>query len=154
MESNNQLMEKLLQEEKDYQFKEFPNNTAYEIGSRIIEKSLKEGKQILVEIQKNGEQLFYTKMNGATENNDNWVRRKNNTVRHFNHSSYYMHVLLKETHSNIEAHSLDSKDYAAEGGAFPIIIKDQGIVGTITVSGLTGAEDHGMVTSILSDFFK
>lgn len=85
-------------------------------------------------------------------NNDSWVNRKNNAVLHFKHSSYYMHVYLKSINSNVEAHNLDPKECAAEGGAFPLIIKDQGVVGTITVSGLSGDQDHKMITDVLSEF--
>jgi len=145
------LLKTLLQEENDLQFSEFTNSTAYEVGSRIIEKALRENKSIVVNIQKDGELLFYTKMNGATVNNDQWVTRKNNMVLHFKHSSYYMHVYLKSINSNVEAYSLDPKDCAAEGGAFPLIIKNVGVVGTITVSGLPGEEDHKMITSVLSE---
>lgn len=152
MEQYSALLKTLLQEENDFQFSEFTNHTAYQVGSRIIEKALRENKSIVVNIQRDGELLFYTKMNGNTMNNDNWVTRKNNAVLHFKHSSYYMHVYLKSINSNVEAHSLDPKDCAAEGGAFPLIIKNVGIVGTITVSGLSGDEDHKMITDVLNEF--
>ncbi|MRH44443.1 heme-degrading domain-containing protein [Aquibacillus halophilus] len=154
MENYNAILDDLLKEETDFQFSEFTNITAYQIGSRIIEKALKENKSIVVNIQRDGEPLFYTKMNGTTTNNDEWVTRKNNVLSHFKHSSYYMHVYLKSINSNVESHSLDPKDYAAEGGAFPLIIKDTGIIGTITVSGLTGEEDHRMITSVLSEYLN
>jgi uncharacterized protein (UPF0303 family) len=44
---------------------------------------------------------------------------------------------------------LDPVDYAANGGAFPITIKDTGIIGTVTVSGMRQAEDHAMVVEAL-----
>lgn len=154
LESTNQLLEQLEHEEKIFQFDDFSNNTAYLLGSKIIEKALKEEKSILVNIQHNDELLFYTKMNDRTEFNDNWVRRKTNTVKHFNHSSFYVKHYLKSINSDLEAQGLDIEDYAAEGGSFPLIIKGQGNVGTITVSGLTGEEDHKMVTSVLKDFLK
>ena len=148
------LLEALIQEETDFQFAEFTNITAYHIGNSIIEKALRENKSIVVNIQREGELLFYTKMNGTTLNHDDWVTRKNNTVLHFKHSSYYTHVYLKSINSNVEAYSLDPKDSAAEGGAIPLIIKDRGIVGTITVSGLAGEEDHKMITDVLIEFFN
>ncbi|WP_379131179.1 heme-degrading domain-containing protein [Paenibacillus sp. sgz500958] len=154
MEQESALLAKLLQEEEDYKFPEFTNITAYEVGTRIIDKALREDKSIVVNIQRGGELLFYTKMNGTNMENDDWVSRKNNTVFHFNHSSYYMHVLLGSTGSSVEAHGLDPVKYAAEGGAFPLIVKDAGIVGTITVSGLPGEEDHKMISDTLREFLK
>ncbi len=154
MKQATSLLKTLLNEESDYQFSTFTNNTAYEIGTRIIERAFKEGHSIVIDIQMNDERIFYTRMDAGTANNDDWVRRKNNTVHHFNHSSYYMHEYFKSVGESLETHSLNPKEYAAEGGAFPLIIKGEGIVGTITVSGLQGHEDHGMVTAILKDYFQ
>jgi uncharacterized protein (UPF0303 family) len=154
LEQYTALLESLLQQENDLQFSEFTNNTAFQVGSKIVEKALRENKSIVVNIQRDGELLFYTKMNNTNRGNDEWVTRKNNTALHFKHSSYYMHVYLKSISSNVEAHSLDPKDYAAEGGAFPLIIKNDGVVGTITVSGLPGEEDHAMITSVLYDYLS
>lgn len=154
MEQYSALLKSLLQEENDFQFAEFTNDTAYQVGSRIVEKALRENKSLVVNIQRDGELLFYTKMNGATVENDDWVTRKNNAVLHFKHSSYYMHVYLKSIDSNVEAYSLDPQACAAEGGAFPLILKGIGVAGTITVSGLPGEEDHAMITSVLDGFLK
>jgi uncharacterized protein (UPF0303 family) len=42
--------------------------------------------------------------------------------------------------------------FAAHGGAFPIRIKDVGVVGTVTVSGLPQADDHAFVTEMIGAF--
>ncbi|WP_274654840.1 heme-degrading domain-containing protein [Paenibacillus humicola] len=154
MEQTSALLETLLQQENDLQFSEFTNNTAYKVGTAIVEKAFREDKSVAVNIRMNGELLFYARMNGTTDNNDSWIARKNNTVGHFKHSSYYMHVLLKSTGSNVEAHNLDPKDYAAEGGAFPLILKNEGIVGTISVSGLPGEEDHAIIVGALREILN
>jgi uncharacterized protein (UPF0303 family) len=154
MDQYDALLQTLLQQEADLQFPVFTNETAYKVGNRIIEKAMEENKSIIVDIRRNGELLFYSRLNGTSSNNDNWVSWKNNTVQHFGHSSYYMHVFLKSTSSTVEASGLNPDDYKAEGGAFPLIVQGEGIVGTISVSGLPGEEDHGMITSVLRDFLE
>ena len=47
---------------------------------------------------------------------------------------------------------LDPTVFAAHGGAFPVIVRGVGVVGTVTVSGLPQEEDHRLVVSVLRDF--
>jgi uncharacterized protein (UPF0303 family) len=149
------LLDNLLQEEKDLQFTEFTNKTAVLVGSAILKRAMEENKSVVVDIQRNGQLLFHGKLDGTTINNDQWIKRKNNVANHFGHSSYYMHVLLKSKQTTIQEDAyLDPNDYAAEGGAFPIIIKNVGQIGTISVSGLPGEEDHGLIVSVIKDFLN
>lgn len=152
MESFDTLLNELLRQEQELQFATFTNNTAYEVGTRIIAKALQEGKSIVVDIRRGAERLYYARMNGTGDGNDQWVAWKNNTALHFKHSSYYMHVYLKSIGSGIEAQSLDADEYKAEGGAFPLIVKGEGIVGTITVSGLPGDQDHATIVEALREY--
>jgi uncharacterized protein (UPF0303 family) len=152
LDTYDDLLMTLLKEENELQFSVFTNETAYRVGNRIIEKAMRENKSIVVDIRKNNELLFYSRLDGTSSHNDEWVSWKNNVVHHFGHSSYYMHVFLKSTDSTVEASGLNPNDFKAEGGAFPLFLKDEGIVGTISVSGLPGDEDHKMVTSVLKDF--
>jgi uncharacterized protein (UPF0303 family) len=47
---------------------------------------------------------------------------------------------------------LDPNLYAAHGGAFPIAVRNVGVVGTVTVSGLPQADDHRLVVKALGDY--
>jgi uncharacterized protein (UPF0303 family) len=155
MDEYKELLEQLLQQEKDLQFSEFTNTTAYQVGKAIIEKALKEEKFVVVDIRRNGELLFHTKLDGTGPNNDQWIKRKINVAHHFGHSSYYMHVLYKSLNTTIQENAyVDPMDYAAEGGSFPIVIRNVGPIGTISVSGLPGEDDHGLIVSTLKDFLK
>ena len=87
---------------------------------------------------------------GSAADNDAWIERKNRVVRRFGHSSFYMGV-SSEGRFN-EQFLLDEREYAAHGGAFPVIVRGVGVVGTVTVSGLPQEEDHRLVVSVLRDF--
>jgi uncharacterized protein (UPF0303 family) len=155
LEDYTQLLEELLQQEKDLQFGEFTNKTALQVGNAIIERAINEEKLIVVDIRRNGQLLFHAKLEGTGPNNDRWIERKINVANHFGHSSYYMHVLYKSRNTTIQENAyLDPMEYAADGGSFPIFIKNVGPIGTITVSGLSGDEDHRMIVSTLKDFLN
>ncbi len=44
--------------------------------------------------------------------------------------------------------------YAAHGGCFPIRVREVGVVGTITVSGLPQADDHAFVVEMIAAFLR
>ena len=48
---------------------------------------------------------------------------------------------------------LDEKDFIAKGGSIPIFIKNVGMVGVITVSGLHDEEDHKIIIDALKGKF-
>jgi uncharacterized protein (UPF0303 family) len=49
---------------------------------------------------------------------------------------------------------LDVADFAAHGGAFPLIVRGVGVVGTIAVSGLPQLEDHDFVVTQLRRYLQ
>ncbi|MGZ6390990.1 MAG: heme-degrading domain-containing protein [Ktedonobacterales bacterium] len=147
------LLQTLLQEEAEIQFTEFTNDTAWRIGSRLVEVARQESLGVAIDIRRHGHQLFHAALPGTSPDNDAWIKRKNRVVNRFGHSSFYMGNLYKSQGATIEEKALlDPTRYAPHGGAFPIIIKGVGVVGTVTVSGLPQAEDHKLVVRILREF--
>ena len=150
MENYAELLETLAQQEKELQFAAFDSDTALALGLKVIELARQQGKAITVNITVNGKVLFHHAMQGASADQADWIRRKNNVVARFGRCSFYIGIDHK--HRGVafdEIKYLDPLDYAANGGAFPITIKDTGIIGTVTVSGMRQAEDHAMVVEAL-----
>ena len=148
-----ELLPILLEQESELQFTEFSNETALELGLALLERARKIRKAVTIDISRCGQQLFHYAMNGTSADNDAWVKRKNNVVQRFGHSSYYLGSLLKNAGQSIEQkYLLPESEYAAHGGSFPLIIRNVGVVGTITVSGLPQAEDHELVVTTLRAF--
>ena len=64
-----------------------------------------------------------------------------------------MGQLLKSKGKRLEeAYLLSESLYAPHGGCFPVIVKDTGVVGTITISGLAQEDDHKLVVQAIRDF--
>lgn len=147
------LLKQLLQEEQEIQFGKFNENTAWKIGCLLVEHSMREGLPVTIDITRGEHQLFHASLQGTSPDNDEWIKRKVRLVYRLGHSSYYMGQLLKSKGKAIEeAYLISESQYAPHGGCFPIIVKDVGVIGTVTVSGLQQEEDHKLVVQTLRDY--
>lgn len=142
-------------QEKALQFDSFNHETALQIGLKVVELARAANQSVAVDITREGNQLFYHGMEGTTRDNADWIRRKNNLVKRTGHSSFYTHVEVKERGGDHDAiPGLDPREFAAHGGAFPLTIRGTGPVGTLTVSGLPGPEDHALLVRALKAHLK
>ena len=129
----------------------FDEAVAFEIGSSIYQRAVAEGLSLIVELRTWDRQLFFAATPGTSSDNAEWVRRKLNTVRRFQRSSY--RLLLERVDNVFLPHSgVDPADYVMAGGGFPIRVKSAGIVGALGISGLPGRTDHGVAVDGLCDF--
>ena len=148
MENYTAFLQELEDQENELQFTQFTNETALAIGLFLIDKAKKENKTITIDIMRGNHQIFHYSFDGTTEENDQWVIRKNRVANKFQKSSLYIEYKLKSENTTLEqTHGLPFAEYAPCGGSFPIIEKGKGMIGTLTVSGLTGEEDHEMAVA-------
>jgi uncharacterized protein (UPF0303 family) len=78
------------------------------------------------------------------------VQRKSNVVARFHRSSYAIGLTLEQTNRTFsDRYNLPDADYAPHGGCFPIHVTGTGIIGSVTVSGLTQREDHNLAVEAL-----
>jgi uncharacterized protein (UPF0303 family) len=153
MSEQEDLLPTLRQQEDELQFARFTNEMALELGMALVQAAQAQGKAVTIDITRNGQQLFHYAMPGTSADNDAWIRRKINVVNRFGHSSFYVGTTLRAAGQTMEEkYLLPSGEYAAHGGAFPLIIREVGVVGTVTVSGLPQREDHELVVTTLRQF--
>ncbi len=147
------ILDQLLQEEQELQFTKFNEDTAWKLGCQLVETARSRNLPVTVDIMRGSHQLFHASLRGTSPDNDEWVKRKVRLVYRFGHSSFYVGQLLKSKGKTIEqAYLVSETEYAPHGGCFPIIVKDTGIVGTITVSGLPQEEDHKLVVQAIREY--
>jgi len=152
-EATNELLAELRAQELELQLDSFTNEDALLLGTALVETARQEGLSVTIDIRRGDQQLFHCALAGTSADNDAWIERKNRVVRRFGHSSYLMRVDSELRGASCEEEFLlDPREFAAHGGAFPIIVRDVGPVGTVTVSGLPQAEDHRLVVETLRAF--
>jgi len=148
-----EILRELLQEEQDLQFTKFNESTAWQIGSQLVERAAMDNLPVTIDITRGDHQLFHASLCGTSPDNDEWVKRKVRLVNRFRHSSFYMGQILKSKGKRIEeAYLVSESEYSPHGGCFPVIVKGTGMIGTITVSGLSQEEDHKLVVQAIRDY--
>jgi uncharacterized protein (UPF0303 family) len=150
-----EILESLLMEEQQLQFTGFNEDTAWQIGSWLVEYAIQNELPITIDIQRGEQQLFHASRPGTSADNDEWIKRKVRLVNRMGHSSFYLGRLLKSEGKTIqEKFLLPESEYAPHGGCFPIMLKGTGMVGTICVSGLAQADDHKLVVQAISHYLE
>jgi len=144
------LLVSLEDEHRTLRFETFDNQAALSIGLYLLERAKKDDLPIAIDIRLGNHQLFHCALEGTSEENDQWVLRKNRVALRFQKSSYYISILLKSENTTIEErYQLSSIGFAPYGGSYPVMDKEGTVIGTITVSGLPDHEDHAIVVEAI-----
>lgn len=140
-------------EEAELRFRRFTNDDAWALGTALVEEARRRSLAVAIDINRGGQQLFHAALEGTAPDNDEWIRRKVNTVLRFGCSSLYLSVRCRQEGKTLgELREVDVANYAAAGGSFPIHVTGVGIVGAVTVSGLPQVDDHRLVVDVLRGF--
>ena len=143
----------LLREERELQFSSFTNADAWRLGVALVEAARARGAEVTIDIRRGDQQLFHAALPGTAPDNDAWVARKVAVVRRFGHSSLYMGQVCRDGGTTLaEKYGVPETEFAAHGGAFPLVVRGVGPVGVVTVSGLPQLEDHRLVVEVLRAF--
>jgi uncharacterized protein (UPF0303 family) len=145
----------LLAQEQQLVFAHFDLDTAWSLGSFLRSQALSDQLPIAISIRRNGQTLFHAALPGSSADNDGWLLRKAAVVERYGHSSYYVGCKFRADGGDFDADSrLNTSEFAAHGGAFPLILAAAGCIGTVAVSGLPQIEDHRFVVSCLEQFLR
>ena len=148
-----QIISVTREQESLLRFDRFSNQDAMKLGCFIATRAEEAGADMAVSIRKlNGNIVFQYCSPGTTLSNEQWMRRKFNTVALTEGCSLraWASSLLKG--QDLAAQGLDSKDYALCGGGFPIRLKSGEMVGVVTVSNLPHLQDHAFLVEALSAY--
>jgi len=144
-------LEILGRQEAELRFASFNADDAWNLGSSIRGLALADERPVAVGIWMAGQMLFYAGTGAVVPSNEDWLRRKRNTVLRFGKSSLRVGLELERSGTTLEARQgLALADFAAHGGGFPIALRGTGCVGAVVVSGLTQREDHNMAVTAIA----
>ncbi len=144
-------IEALQQQEQTLTFASFDEDTAYAIGQALRAAAVLQKAPVAIDIRSSARRLFFTTLAGASPDNEDWARRKGNVALRCHASSYLVKLRLEaEGRTPWPDGALETKDYAAHGGGFPVWVRGTGVVACIAVSGLPSHEDHGLIVNVLA----
>ena len=145
-----ELLDELEEQESRLVFDRFDEQTAWDVGVALRVAGLAAGLPIAISIRRNGQELFHAALPGASADNDGWLARKSAVVDRYGRSSLRVGEEFRVNGGSFDEDSrLDVGLFAAHGGAFPILLRGTGCIGTVAVSGLPQLEDHRLVVETL-----
>ncbi|CEO60903.1 hypothetical protein PMG11_05372 [Penicillium brasilianum] len=170
---------------EDYKFRTFTAETAWTLGTalrtRLLSLPASQRKPALISIalatatSPNPPHVLFqcATESGTIPDNENWVRRKRNTVLRFGMSSWAMRMKVlaglsgSESASAVEEAFLKkyalasssggavADEYAIHGGGYPIRVRGvEGVVAVVVVSGLKQEDDHAVVAETIKQVIK
>jgi uncharacterized protein (UPF0303 family) len=146
---------RLKHQEQVLQFAKFDEEDAFSLGSAMRQMALDREHPFVIDIRCAGRKLFFAALPGSVPDNEGWVQRKINTVTRYHQSSYHIGRNLEKRGRELnEVMGVLPIDMAPHGGCFPIIIKNVGVVGTITVSGIPQRDDHDFVVEAVANYLN
>jgi uncharacterized protein (UPF0303 family) len=153
VENRRELLDELAAQEARLVFDSFDEATAWALGASLREAALAAELPVAISIRRNGQRLFHAALPGASADNDSWLARKSAVVDRFGRSSLRVGEQFRVEGGSFDRDArLDPSEYAAHGGAFPVLVRGSGCVGTVAVSGLPELEDHRLVVEVLEAF--
>ena len=149
------IIETCLEQEKLLRFDHFSNQDALNLGCFVARRAAQSGFAMAVSIRKlNGNIVFQHCSDGTTLNNENWIRRKFNTVALTEGCSLRAWASSIVKGQDLAAQGLDAKDYALCGGGFPIRLTTGEVVAVLIVSNLPHLEDHAFLVDTLCEYLS
>lgn len=146
-------LEELAAQEAELVLPRFRLEDALVLGAVLLEAARVESLPVVVDVRHGDQVVFHAALPGTSATNDRWVERKVRVVRLTGTSSLRAGAAAAADGVPFEERQrVDPLEYAAHGGAFPLAVRDVGLVGVATVSGLPQVDDHRFVVRVLRRF--
>lgn len=136
-------------------FEHFSNRDAWELGKFLVQRIYDRNIDLAVAIRRpDGNIIFQYATEGTNLENENWMRRKFNTVSLLKRCSLGAWANSFLTGETVEAQGLSEADYVFCGGGFPVCLKTGELAAVLTVSNLPHEQDHEFIAGALEDWLN
>jgi uncharacterized protein (UPF0303 family) len=147
-----QLLAALDQQARELRFPALGLDTAWQIGCLIRRVGAAEALPIAIDIHIGTQQVFHAALPGAVADNDGWAARKAAVAIRYGESSLAVQVRFDRDQGGFDqASRLPAGDYAAAGGAIPLLLPSGIAVGVVAVSGLPSIHDHALAATVIAE---
>ena len=143
----------LLEEEMRLSLPSLTVTDALEIGEIAKYFGQDRSLPIAVEVRLGDWIIYHASLPGSKDENQWWIDRKARVVMLKKHSTLFERVSAQER--GVDWHkenNLLDETHAIHGGGLPLIIKDDGFVGVLLISGLPQVDDHLLGVEVLTEF--
>jgi uncharacterized protein (UPF0303 family) len=148
--SGRELLDELEEQEARLVFDRFDDDMAWQLGVALRDAARAAELPVAIAIRRNGQRLFYAALPGSSADNEGWLARKSAVVDRYGRSSLRVGEQFRVDGKTFDQDSrLDPSRFAAHGGAFPILLRGTGCVGSVSVSGLPQLDDHRLVVETI-----
>jgi len=143
----------LLEEEELFQLKSLDVFSALTIGDIAKSIGFSRNLPIAIEVRIGDWTVYHASLPGSSPENDSWIARKARVVNLKNHSTLYERVRAEELSIDwFSENNLSEKEYAIHGGGLPLILNEQGFIGSLIISGLPQIDDHHFGIEVLTEY--
>jgi len=126
---------------------------AVRIGEATADLAAHKKLPVSIEVRMGSWTVYHISLEGSSQGHDSWISRKWAVVNHSKNSSLLELVKCEELgQSWYEVNKLPEDGFAANGGAVPLLLRDQSLAGVLIVSGLAGPDDHRLAVAGIRSF--
>lgn len=148
--THDEIIDICQRQEEALVFSSFTSDDAWTLGCLIREAVQKEHGSAVVDISIFGIRMFACAVGSPTPHNETWITRKRNTCLEFWESSLRVTHELERMGKTLQQRGLSEQSNALSGGAFPIRLKDEGVIGAAVCSGLPQLHDHQNIADAMA----
>lgn len=140
------------EQEAELCFQEFNESVALQVGLKAIALAEAKGKAVFINVSKGANTLFEHSMLGTSPANADFGHRKRAVVNLMHFSSINFWLYNQNGFDFKGFMNLNEREFGSYGGSFPIRVESAGVIGSLTISGLSDIDDHNFAVELLNGY--